>query len=149
MDDETSLPFPGSDDDHPDAPDLDDPPAIDSDWDYEQENDPPVLGNVVDAMDIDPRPDNASTTSNTTASNSTIPAAMDVDLDPWRGFDEFQDRDEPLSIDEMIQRLDDMVGPEEEAEMWDASKPYSMYFANCTSLNLIVREFESNRQGPR
>jgi hypothetical protein len=43
-----------------------------------------------------------------------------IEPDPWSGFDEFQDLDTPLSIDEMKEKLDEMIGPDQEAALWDA-----------------------------
>lgn len=40
-------------------------------------------------------------------------------LDDWNGFDEEQDADEPLSRAEMIQQLEEMIMPEDEANLWD------------------------------
>ncbi|KAJ7744383.1 hypothetical protein B0H16DRAFT_1857876 [Mycena metata] len=81
-------------------------------WDYLEElsdagsdDEPPVQGNLFhndeQAFDI------ASTASSASAGPALC---SDVDLDEWRGFDEFQDLDEQISLEEMMDVLDDMVG---------------------------------------
>ncbi|KAF8143593.1 hypothetical protein K438DRAFT_2029527, partial [Mycena galopus ATCC 62051] len=63
-----------------------------------------------DSMDIDSASDSASSAGTEERSISSL----DPDLDPWSGFDEFQDRDEPLSHAEMLQQLEEMMGPGDE-----------------------------------
>ncbi|KAJ7020796.1 hypothetical protein C8F04DRAFT_1196216 [Mycena alexandri] len=87
-----------------------------SNWDYFDEasqacsdDEPPMLGNSFEAKDGDQTFDSISTASFA----STIPEpASDVDIDEWHGFDEFQDLDEQVSLEEMLDALDDMVGPD-------------------------------------
>ncbi|KAJ6574058.1 hypothetical protein B0H19DRAFT_1253814 [Mycena capillaripes] len=45
--------------------------------------------------------------------------------DPWNKFDEFQDVNNPVLINEIIERLDDMVGPDEAATLWDVNRQKS------------------------
>ncbi|KAJ7215472.1 hypothetical protein GGX14DRAFT_391900 [Mycena pura] len=47
------------------------------------------------------------------------PLPTDVDIEPWSGFDEFLDVDTPVSLEEMVKQLDEMMGPDNEAELWD------------------------------
>lgn len=43
----------------------------------------------------------------------------DEDLGGWRGFDEFQDADTPdPSSEEMIAQLEQMFGPDDDAQLW-------------------------------
>ncbi|KAJ7037660.1 hypothetical protein C8F04DRAFT_1329948 [Mycena alexandri] len=43
----------------------------------------------------------------------------DEDLSGWRGFDELQDADTPdPSREEMIAQLEQMLGPDDDAELW-------------------------------
>ncbi|KAJ7506447.1 hypothetical protein B0H11DRAFT_2219815 [Mycena galericulata] len=44
--------------------------------------------------------------------------AAEID-DEWRGFDEFQDVDIPISREEMICQLDEMIMPDKEERLWD------------------------------
>ncbi|KAJ7016308.1 hypothetical protein C8F04DRAFT_1202634 [Mycena alexandri] len=112
-------------------------------WDYLEElsdagsdDEPPVQGNLF--HDDEQAFDIASTAS----SASVGPALFsDVDLDEWRGFDEFQDLDEQISLEEMMDALDDMVGPDDvetrehdqfgldaEIRRWDERKSRSFNF---------------------
>ena len=45
-----------------------------------------------------------------------------VEIEAWSGFDEVQDRDEPISREEMISRLEEMIGPEDDIELWGTRK---------------------------
>ncbi|KAJ7843920.1 hypothetical protein B0H14DRAFT_2778046, partial [Mycena olivaceomarginata] len=40
--------------------------------------------------------------------------AFNSEVDPWSGFDEFQDLDKPVSREEMMQMLDELLGPGDE-----------------------------------
>ncbi|KAJ7224885.1 hypothetical protein C8J57DRAFT_1253129 [Mycena rebaudengoi] len=76
---------------------------------------------LTEAMDIDLVPEVPSPTTLTPESSpEPISIPVEVDPDPWHGFDEFQDLDTPVTLDEMIQQLDDMLGPDQEAAHWDA-----------------------------
>ncbi|KAJ7476506.1 hypothetical protein FB451DRAFT_1173370 [Mycena latifolia] len=52
------------------------------------------------------------------------PDPMDVDSESEdsNSFDEFQDLEVPISLDEMKEKLDEMIGPDEEAILWDENK---------------------------
>lgn len=43
----------------------------------------------------------------------------EVDIEPWSGFDEFLDVDTPVSLEDMMKQLDEMMGPDNEANLWD------------------------------
>lgn len=60
-----------------------------------------------------------------------------VELDPWRGFDEFQDLDNPISLEEMMVQLEEMRGPEEEAKLWDARKYISTSYLLVSVLIIV------------
>jgi hypothetical protein len=38
--------------------------------------------------------------------------------DGWAGFDEVLDADTPLALEEKISQLEQIIGPEDEAELW-------------------------------
>ncbi|KAJ7166233.1 hypothetical protein C8R46DRAFT_1219984 [Mycena filopes] len=89
-----------------------------SNWDYDFEppqacsdDEPPVQGNLFDSADPDDFSDILSTASSTPP---ILPLSPDGDEDPWSGFDEFQDLDEDISLQEMVDALEDMVGPDED-----------------------------------
>ncbi|KAF7340503.1 hypothetical protein MSAN_02121700 [Mycena sanguinolenta] len=80
-----------------------------------------------DGMDVDDASDSVSSVGSEPLSS----APSDSDLDPWSAFDEFQDLDEPVSHEEMLEQLEEMLGPgderdddmnldaETEASLWD------------------------------
>ncbi|KAJ7266112.1 hypothetical protein C8J57DRAFT_1469942 [Mycena rebaudengoi] len=41
------------------------------------------------------------------------------DDDAWRGFDEILDADNPTTVEEMLKELEEMLSPDEEADLWD------------------------------
>ncbi|KAJ7095754.1 hypothetical protein B0H15DRAFT_69465 [Mycena belliarum] len=43
----------------------------------------------------------------------------DMGLEAWSGFDKLQDAEEPLTPEEMIRQLEEMILPEDEAELWN------------------------------
>ncbi|KAF7340818.1 hypothetical protein MSAN_02111100 [Mycena sanguinolenta] len=83
-------------------------------------------------MDVD---DDASDTTSSASFPSVSTAPANDELDPWRSFDELQDKDEPISREEMVRQLEEMLGPgddwgsedtlsteldaEDEARLWD------------------------------
>jgi hypothetical protein len=71
-----------------------------------------------------------------------------IELDPWSGFDEFQDLDRPLSIDEMKEKLDEMIGPDQEATLWDA-RQFVSFELHPNSWSRAFREQYSDRAGSR
>ncbi|KAJ7670328.1 hypothetical protein B0H17DRAFT_1141917 [Mycena rosella] len=86
------------------------------DWDFHSSGSDDEASNPADdmeSMDLNPNPDTASSSS----SNSATPPPDDSD--PWSGFNEFQDLDKPLTLEQMMRNLDDMVGPDEAAMEWD------------------------------
>ncbi|KAJ7277813.1 hypothetical protein C8J57DRAFT_1579380 [Mycena rebaudengoi] len=68
-------------------------------------------------MDID------ESTPEASPSPTPIPNRIPIEADPWDGFDEFQDLNVPLTLDQMRNELDEMLGPGQEAAHWDA--PYN------------------------
>ncbi|KAJ7131579.1 hypothetical protein C8R43DRAFT_1133792 [Mycena crocata] len=55
---------------------------------------------------------------------STLDSTPDLDsvLDPddeWKMFDEQEDREVPLTRDEMVAELEEMLGPDEEVALWE------------------------------
>ncbi|KAJ6559292.1 hypothetical protein B0H10DRAFT_1966999 [Mycena sp. CBHHK59/15] len=44
----------------------------------------------------------------------------DSELDKWSTFDEQIDKDTPMSFEDMMKELEDMLGPDEEAKLWDS-----------------------------
>jgi hypothetical protein len=42
----------------------------------------------------------------------------EFEIKAWSGFDEVQDADRPLSREDMIIQLEEMIGPEQEADLW-------------------------------
>jgi hypothetical protein len=41
------------------------------------------------------------------------------DADEWKSFDEEQDRDTPISREEMCKELDEMMDADQESSLWD------------------------------
>jgi len=51
--------------------------------------------------------------------NSLAPEEEEeFELDGWSGFDEVLDTDNPITREEMIRQLEEMVAPGQEAELW-------------------------------
>ncbi|KAJ7182119.1 hypothetical protein C8R46DRAFT_1186911 [Mycena filopes] len=82
------------------------------------------------AMDVDT--DSSASHEDSSDSDSSIPdiesdyeydtepfgAAFGMDPEEWKSFDEDGDHDVPLTRDEMIAELEEMLGPDEEGKLW-------------------------------
>ncbi|KAJ7183849.1 hypothetical protein C8R46DRAFT_1244790 [Mycena filopes] len=85
------------------------------------------------AMDVDT--DSSASHEDSSDTDSSIPdiesdyesdtepfgAAFGMDLEEWKSFDEDGDHDVPLTRDEMIAELEEMLGPDEEGKLWERS----------------------------
>ncbi|KAJ7181861.1 hypothetical protein C8R46DRAFT_1210212 [Mycena filopes] len=83
------------------------------------------------AMDVDT--DSSASHEDSSDTDSSIPdiesdygsdtepfgAAFGMDLEEWKSFDEDGDHDVPLTRDEMIAELEEMLGPDEEGKLWE------------------------------
>ncbi|KAJ7182319.1 hypothetical protein C8R43DRAFT_1115958 [Mycena crocata] len=70
---------------------------------------------VSDGMDID------ENNTSDAPSSGTEESELELDeTDEWLKFDEGEERTECVSREEMIRGLEEMLGPDEEAELWDA-----------------------------
>jgi hypothetical protein len=67
-----------------------------------------------DGMDSD---DTMSQIASSVESEAHSVELLTSDLEHWRKFNEFQDLDEPISHEAMIQKLDEMLGPGDEG-LW-------------------------------
>ncbi|KAJ7088927.1 hypothetical protein C8R44DRAFT_892565 [Mycena epipterygia] len=133
--DEAPLPFlPSSGHDSDSDPDLfaphfDIPLDIDSGWDFDASEDEfSDRDDEQDGMEIDPTSESACSSS----SDEIVPPS--IDLDPWSSFNEFQDLDEPLTLEEMMKKLDEMAGPGDEAAIWDASEPFYFHISSLSNI---------------
>ncbi|KAJ7688114.1 hypothetical protein B0H17DRAFT_1135769 [Mycena rosella] len=81
------------------------------------------LGDLCDQnMDVDADHWFATSHSESTFDSDSAPESEFEelpDVDEWKAFDEAEDNEIPISREEMIQELEDMLGPDEEAELWD------------------------------
>ncbi|KAJ7694395.1 hypothetical protein B0H17DRAFT_1275491 [Mycena rosella] len=85
---------------------------------------------TVEPMDVDTDPDNASSSF----SDRTIPPLIDCDL--WSGIDDFQDLDEPLTLEQMMRNLDDMVSLNEAAT--------GLSQASCAGNDMLIEQDQDN-----
>jgi len=76
---------------------------------------------------------------------SDAQSMSDSELNDWRSFDEQEDQEVPISREDMIKELDEMLGPDEEAVLWDcsASSAQSRLYIDLTrNVDLRKRDFD-------
>jgi hypothetical protein len=71
-------------------------------------------------MDIDAEEDTEHSASGIPGYFNCLTPEEDEEFEikAWSGFDEVQDADRPLSREEMIVQLEEMIGPDQEADLW-------------------------------